>query len=82
MNYAEYNRHTGHLKIKRECITVKDKENNTIKTDFANNEKSKIFSKHGPTKIIHQKNILLKALTLRLNNSEKLLTSEKKNYNK
>ena len=77
-DFAEYNKATGILILKRK-ITGTDKENNIINAEFAKyNENTKILITTGPTKITTSENYIIEGSDITLNNTRKQIFSDRK----
>ena len=77
-DFAEYNKSTGILILKRK-ITGTDKENNIINAEFAQyNENTKILITTGATKITTSENYIIEGSDITLNNTKKQIFSDRK----
>ena len=77
-DFAEYNKSTGILILKRK-ITGTDKENNIINAEFAQyNENTKILITTGATKITTSENYIIEGSDITLNNKKKQIFSDRK----
>ena len=75
-DFAEYNKETGIIILKRNIIGIDD-SNNTIKTSYAEyNELSKILISKGQTEIITSDNYIVEGSDITLDNNFKFMKSD------